>query len=412
MHYDLGMADDDRDMSARITDEGIEKMRVRIGVPMEMPPPFNLEAHPDTMRHFCYGYGDDNPLYADAEYGRSSRWGSAIGAPFYVGTLGRSTAPPMPADIRQRSRGALAGVGMFYAGSDWRFTSPIRPGDRVHVGQTLTDVSEQASKTFQSRTVRTDRKVEYTRESDGTPIAEHRYWFFHVERSAGVKTREKRRVDPPSYTDEEIEEIEQSILAEQRRGSEPRWLEDVRVGDSIGTVTKGPLRVSDILAWHIGNGPGENQWGAMRIMSQTRKRVPGFFTKNDYGVWDLVQRLHWDPQWANRIGLDRPYDYGPMRNTWMGHLVTDWMGDDAWLLRLTTRINAFNYQGDLTRVSGTVTAVDLDNGLATVEITGVNQRGETTCSGEAWVALPRRQGHASVPDAASGWVASLPASMT
>ena len=47
-----------------------------------------------------------------------------------------------------------------------------------------------------------------------------------------------------------------------------------------------------------------------------------------------MQRVHWDPEFARRSGNPTTFDYGRMRETWMIHLCTDWMGDDAWLWRL------------------------------------------------------------------------------
>src|SRR5262245_22895335 len=74
------MADEpSADTAARITDEGIARMRERIGVVAPRPAPFNLEATVDGFRHLCHGYGEDNPLYTDPAYGASSRWGTVIG---------------------------------------------------------------------------------------------------------------------------------------------------------------------------------------------------------------------------------------------------------------------------------------------------------------------------------------------
>ncbi|WP_460794409.1 hypothetical protein [Nocardioides pacificus] len=42
------------------------------------------------------------------------------------------------------------------------------------------------------------------------------------------------------------------------------------------------------------------------------------------------------------------YDYGGMRETWLTHAVTDWMGDDAWLWKLSCQHRKFNYMGDTT----------------------------------------------------------------
>jgi acyl dehydratase len=389
----MTMSDDDRAMSARITDERIAKMRLRIGVPVPLPPPFNTEAHVDTMRHYAHGFGDPNPLYCDPEYGARTRWGSIIGAPLYIATLGRCLTGPMPDDIRQRSKGAFAGLGEYYGGSRWEFHVPVRPGDRFIVEQRLIDVQEQESRTAGRRSVRTDTEARYTRESDGALAAVHRWWFFHIERSA-TAARDRSK-DPaaamPSYELDEIEEIERALLAERPRGAEPRYVEDVRPGDQTGTLLKGPMRISDVLAWRIGNGPGSTQWGAFRLMALTRQRVPAFFTRNEFGAWDVVQRLHWEPGWAQRIGQPRPYDEGPMREAWLAHVATDWMGDDGWLESIESRITRFNYQGDLTKLSGTVSAVE-PSGRVTLDIVGVNQRGEQTCGATAVVRLPSRSG--------------------
>lgn len=387
------MTSQDREVEARITAEGIAKLRLRIGIPVPLPPPFNSEAHPDTMRHYARGFGDDNPLYCNVAYGEESCWRSVIGAPFYVGTLGRSTAGPMPADVRARSKGALAGVGEFYGGSRWSLHEPVRPGDRVLASQRLIDVREQFSATYGRRLVRTHTQVDYTRERDGAPLATQVFSFFKVERSARPRA-EQPETGPsaaPAYDSDVIEQIEADVLAERRRGDEPRYVEDVAVGQSLGTLTKGPLRVSDVIAWRIGNGPGTRQWGAFRILSQTREKSPGFFTRNAYGAWDLVQRLHWEDEWAQRIGQPRAYDEGAMRETWMAQLATDWMGDRGWLGHIDSQIRRFNYMGDVTRVTGEVTGVQPEGGLIIASVSGTNQQGEQTCSAVVTVRLPSRQ---------------------
>ena len=55
-----------------------------------------------------------------------------------------------------------------------------------------------------------------------------------------------------------------------------------------------------------------------------------------------MQRVHWDPEYARRAGNPTTFDYGRMRETWLIHLCTDWMGDDAWLWRLDCEFRKFN----------------------------------------------------------------------
>src|SRR5437879_5897588 len=52
----------------KLTEEGLARARRRIGVFQPLPnPPHNYEVTWDGVRHFAFGYGDDNPLFCDPE---------------------------------------------------------------------------------------------------------------------------------------------------------------------------------------------------------------------------------------------------------------------------------------------------------------------------------------------------------
>ena len=52
-----------------ITDEGIARLRARIGIPEPHPvPPHYREPGLDAFRHVAEAYGDDNPLWSDEKY--------------------------------------------------------------------------------------------------------------------------------------------------------------------------------------------------------------------------------------------------------------------------------------------------------------------------------------------------------
>ena len=69
-----------------ITDEAIERLRARIGVPEPhpMPPHYTLPTV-DTFRNVAEAYGDDNPLWCDPAYGPTTRWEGPIAPPALVG---------------------------------------------------------------------------------------------------------------------------------------------------------------------------------------------------------------------------------------------------------------------------------------------------------------------------------------
>ena len=102
-----------------------------------------------------------------------------------------------------------------------------------------------------------------------------------------------------------------------------------------------------------------------------------------------MQRVHWDPEFARRSGNPTTFDYGRMRETWLIHLCTDWMGDDAWLWKLDCEFRRFNYVGDTQWLRGTV---DAEVPRRRRPAGGRPRRSRPRTSG----ARSRRPGHATV----------------
>ena len=113
---------------------------------------------------------------------------------------------------------------------------------------------------------------------------------------------------------------------------------------------------------------------------------------------------------AREVGVPGIYDYGPQRSAWMCSLVTNWMGDAAFLKRVRTEMRRFNTMGDATWCRGRVTRKYVKDGYALVdiEIRGENQRGELTTPGLATVALPSRDVRLPVFFDGSGLSLDLP----
>ena len=105
-------------------------------------------------------------------------------------------------------------------------------------------------------------------------------------------------------------------------------------------MVKGPLTVTDMICWHAGMGMGLYGVKPLRLGYQNRRRIPRFFHRDPQNVPDVMQRVHWDPEFARRAGNPTTFDYGRMRETWLIHLCTDWMGDDAWLWKLDCEFRA------------------------------------------------------------------------
>jgi hypothetical protein len=222
------------------------------------------------------------------------------------------------------------------------------------------------------------------------------------ERSA---TRERDGEDTlvqEPYTEDELAAIDEQYAGEEPRGADARWWEEVEVGDEIGPIVKGPLTVTDMICWHVGMGMGLYGVAPLRLGWRNRQRIPRFYHRDELGVPDVMQRVHWDSAYARKAGNPTTFDYGRMRETWLIHLCTDWMGDDAWLWKLDCEFRKFNWVGDTHWMRGRVTEKHLAEGerpAVELDVWGENQRGETTTPGHATILLPSREhGGVRLPD--------------
>jgi hypothetical protein len=196
-----------------------------------------------------------------------------------------------------------------------------------------------------------------------------------------------------TWTSEQIAAIAERYRAEEarRRGAEPRFVEDVRCGEQLPELTKGPYTATTAIAFLLG-------WGGLYVRAHGDAfdlfdRHPALGIPNEWGVPEPPERVHWDPDLARRVGVPGAYDYGPERVSWMGQVVTDWMGDDGFLRNLDVQVRRHNVLGELVTCDGHVTGVDPSTGTVDIALTAVNQDGHESARGTAVVVLPRRDGN-------------------
>jgi acyl dehydratase len=138
-------------------------------------------------------------------------------------------------------------------------------------------------------------------------------------------------------------------------------------------------------------------WGGLYIRAnklayQMMRRHPGTGIKNRFGIPDCPERVHWEPEFARKVGVPGAYDYGPERFSWLTHAVTNWIGDDGFLRSTRCEVRRHNPEGDLLFIDGNVTRKFEDGGRACVEIALVarNQDGELSARATAVAELPSR----------------------
>jgi acyl dehydratase len=384
---------------ATIDDADIEKDRLALGHDSAMGTQELLgTATAEAIRNFAHGYGDDNPLYCDPVHGASSRWGAQIAPQIMAAVL---NSPLLGDKVPREFRGgSYRGIHAFVSGATWDWFRPVYAGDTLYSFTALESVTEKPSEFAGRSVIKVDREVKINQRAEVVGV--YRRLMILTERKKAREKGKYSEIPAPSYSDEDIAAMDAIYADEKVRGREPRYWEDVCEGDEFGPMAKGPLTTTDMVVFHAG-GYGFVPYGLKtgRLAYQNRQRIAPFYIKNSFGVPDVAQRVHWDSEWAQAIGNPRAYDYGVLRECWMHHLLTDWMGDSAWIVRQHDEVRKFNYQGDFQILRGKVIRKrrEGDSSLVDVEFAATNQRSEETARGEATISLPSREhGAAALPE--------------
>ena len=384
-----------------ITDHDIERQEKLLGYMQAAKPREYIQtATTDNIRNFAHGTGDDNPLFCDPDYARGTRWGSVIAPGMMVGQINSPMLGDPPSEeIKALRKSLWKGVHVFVSGSQWNWYRPVFPGDTIY-SYNGDETSEVKQSEFSGRSVISVRK-DVKINQRGEVVAVYRILRVLTERKTAAKKGKYSAIEPATYTDEDIAKIDEVYASEVVRGSELRNFEDVQVGDSLGKMAKGPLTVTDVIVYHAG-GYGFVPYAPTvgRLAHKNRKRIPAFYVKNEYGVPDVAQRLHWDPLWAQAIGNPMAYDYGVMRESYLWHYLNDWAGDDGIITHVHDEIRKFNYMGDVQTITGEVTGKREEGGqnLVDVKVIFTNQRGDETVRATATIALPKKGGIAMYPE--------------
>ena len=381
-----------------ITDEAIANAKAMIGLQLRPEGPYLQDASSDTLRNWCNGIGDLNPLYREIGYGHSTRHATQLAHPMF----------PMAYGWLGRTRWGLPGVHGFYAGNDWELFRHVRPGDRISAVERVIGVQEKQSK-FSGRLV-----LQYVEASYYNQRSEL------VARALGTCTRHERKaardagkyddITQHDYSDEERDRIDQAILDEPNkiRGANVRYWEDVQEGEELPSIARGPLSLMDTMGFLVGCGRGHTHG----VILQAAVKHPGHFFRNPEagGGVEYTGIGHHRESVAKEVGVPGTYDYGPQRSAWMCSLVTNWMGDAGFLKRVRTEMRRFNIAGDTTWCTGKVVRKYIKDNtpLVDIELAAVNQRGEVTTPGLATVALPSRDVNQPVFVDGSGCNLDLP----
>ena len=376
----------DNDASARQPDSqapalwkgALEEARSLIGVDLRRTgQTWNTEAAPDSVRHFCWALGDENPLFCDPAYGATSKWKSALAPGCFLYTIDTTVVAPK-----------LRGIQWLYGGTDWEWYKPIRHRDSFSVKACLLDAVEKQGGKAKSFIIQTG-EVLYTNQH-GELVCRALGSTARVPRAKAKDGLKYEARETHRYTAEELEHIAHAIETEELRGATARFWEDVEVGNLVQPMLKGPLNITDMICWYSGGG---HSYQAHRRASMYRKRHPAdAYVDPKTGAQDSPARGHAEQGMAREVGMPGGYDVGPQRISWMGQLMTNWMGDDGFLRRLNVSVRRPNIFGDVSWCRARIADKRFVEGapLVDLEVFVENQLGETTAKGIAVVELPSR----------------------
>lgn len=370
----------------KINEVSMAAARELIGCKLR-PEQYLRDASLDSITIFSNGIGDLNPLYRDQEYSRWTRFGGLIAHPCF----------PWTHHWPGRSYWGLPGVHGFGVAIDCEYFRNVRPGDRISIWNRVIDIHEKPSK-FSGKMAMQYLESTYINQRDEILCRALGMTARH-ERKASRDTGKYKEVKTHVYTPEERSRIDEMVLTEHERirGQNTRHWEDVKVGDSIDEIARGPLSSSDTMAFVIASGRG----AAHGVLLRHAAKHPKHYIRNKKtgGGIEYTGIGHHREDFAKEVGVPGMYDYLPQRACWFATAITNWMGDDAVLKRLRMEARLFNCQGDTTFITGKIVKKYVKDrcALVDVEMKGINQRGDLSSPGFATVILPSKDVTTKVP---------------
>lgn len=366
------------DLATDIDDQGLAAIQALEGQPIRVEP-YNQEATWDTIRHYAYGIGDDNPLYCEPEYAREGPFGDLVAPPTFLysvfdGAVGAG----------------LAGVQPIYAGTEWTFQRRVRRSARVVPDARFGRVRRLSGRTAGDMLIQ-DAETRY-RVGD-VEVARARASTFRVPRKRATTGLSYEPREEHRYSRDELERIHHEAVHEYRRGAEPLVFDALAVGDAVPAVVKGPIDRITMTAYYAGciGSPGykacEMAWKYREYALADPQRLPSNYDPSYFAETVLPSLGHQDTDVAREIGMPNAYDNGPQRCGWFAHAVTNWMGDRAFLHRLDVRLRRPDIFGDTLWLQGRVSALRTsgDVGVIALELNGRNQLDEETATATAEV---------------------------
>jgi acyl dehydratase len=367
------------------SEELVEHMRSMVGTELRVDGSrANSEVTEFSVLRFAEGIGDLNPLWTDPAYAAASCHGTIVAPPSWVLCCLSGVQFGWP------------GIGGFHSASELTLRKVVRLGDKIEARSTYEGFDGPGPSAFAGRSVVDHQRLEY-RDRNGELVADHLMHVTRIERAAARDRGPRRAVElPHPWTPEELEAIDAEILAQSPRGGTELLWDDLAEGDDLGTLTKGPLGVTDEIAFVATGAAPIPRIAANGAALRRYARHPKWaFRDPATQAWEPVYAVHYNAFAARQMGAQTAYDVGIQRLCWLVHLLTDWAGDRSFVKHVACELRGFVYLSDVVRIGGRVTQHVVDDegdAVVHVETWARNQRGQDVMPGRAVIALPTADG--------------------
>jgi hypothetical protein len=272
-----------------------------------------------------------------------------------------------------------------YAGDEYEWYGPICDADDVDWTATMPMSVELRDTRLYGKTAFITGRHEFRRHRGGVALGTCTFLVVARHRLQAQKVLEQwESAEKPHYSAEYIQHVHATQDAESVRGSEPRYWEEVEVGEVLAPIARGPVSVMDHVAW-IAAAIGERFF--------VSDRINRFLVDTcGWGTWDpklnVHRNFHDDMFSENYTG-----SFGSQRTAWIAMAITNWMGDDGFLWKLKSRHRLAGGRGEVYWCRPSVVGKYIERGRCCVDLECnlEDHMGQVATAGTASVILPSRE---------------------
>ncbi len=175
--------------------------------------------------------------------------------------------------------------------------------------------------------------------------------------------------------------------AEKWQGAIIRYWEDTQEGELMNPIVRGPLSSEDVKLFIQNTSPVKSY---RRFMRYLERHPLCAFKDPASNIWEGWENQLLDDKVAKSMGFPFAHENGLQRVSILSNLVTNWMGDDGFLVKFGVELCLPWIYGDTMYCKGKVAKKYEENGrhLVDLQIWGENQSGVAlTAKGYATVEL-------------------------